>query len=117
MPEAERLDEKIYTTAEIELATGLPRGTITSRAKRLGFERNGVGYTEDQIFKIITGPLELHRMCEEHAIELREAMRIRIEKEQLPMAIVRNRKTKGWAIEYLARKKTEKEDGEAVNDD
>ena len=56
--------EKLYTTAEIMLATGLERGTITNRAHRMGFERTGFGYTATQVLAIITQPLEMHRKKE-----------------------------------------------------
>lgn len=94
--------EKLFSTAEIMLATGLGRGTITSRAKTLGFERTGFGYSEAQIIKIITLPLESHRRSEQEALELREKLNKRIAEEGIPMSIVTkaNGKTK---LEYHAK--------------
>lgn len=91
-------DEKLYTTAEIMLATGLQRGTITNRAVRLGFKRNGTGYTSEQIFKIVTVPLQIHRKSEENALELRERLNEMIAENNIPMGIVRNRDGQ-WALE------------------
>ena len=92
------MSEKLYTTAEIMLATGLQRGTITSRALRLGFKRNGTGYTADQIFRIVTVPLQIHRKSEENALELRERLNEMIAENNIPMGIVRNRDGQ-WALE------------------
>ena len=94
--------EKLFSTAEIMLATGLGRGTITNRAKTLGFERTGFGYTESQIVKIISLPLESHRKSEQEALELRERLNKRIAEEGLPMAFVTkaNGKTR---LEYHAK--------------
>lgn len=100
---AENDADLLYTTAEIMLATGLPRGTVTSRALRLGFERNGIGYTADQVLKIITQPLEIHRKCEENALELRERLNTMIEDNNLPMAIVKKNGKVG--IEFLSKEK------------
>lgn len=95
--------EKLYTTAEIMLATGLQRGTVTNRALKLGFERNGVGYTAMQVLQIITQPLEIHRRNEENAMELRERLNRMITEGELPMAIVqKNGKT---GIEFLDKAK------------
>lgn len=95
---------KLFTTAEIMLATGLGRGTITNRARKLGFERNGVGYTSVQVLKIVTQPLEIHRKSEENAMELRENLNQMFEENGLPMAIVR--KKNGQAnIEFRATAK------------
>ena len=83
-------DTKLYTTAEIMLATGLQRGTITNRVVRLGFKRNGTGYTAEQIFKIVTVPLQIHRKSEENAMELRERLNSMIAESNLPIGIVQN---------------------------
>lgn len=93
------MEDKLYTTAEIMLATGLPRGTITTRAMRLGFKRNGIGYTSDQIFQIVTQPLQLHRKSEENALELREELNHRIEENNLPMRIEKNWNGE-WKLQY-----------------
>ena len=53
--------EKLYTTAEIMLATGLQRGTIANRIFKPGYTRAGKGYTAEQVFRIITTPLQNHR--------------------------------------------------------
>lgn len=92
------MGEKLYTTAEIMLATGLQRGTITNRAARLGFKRSGTGYTAEQIFKIVTVPLQIHRKSEENALELRERLNEMIAENNIPMGIVRNRDGQ-WALE------------------
>ena len=96
MPESA---ETLYTTAEIMLATGIGRGTITNRAKRLRFKRNGVGYTVDQIIAILTVPLQIHRKCEETAMQLRETLNERFAAENIPMAVVSNREGE-WMLEY-----------------
>ena len=96
--------EKLYSTAEIGLATGMGRGTITNRAKKLGFERNGFGYTEDQVLQMITLPLESHRKCEREAIDLRARLNRRFEDENIPIAIV-SQKNGTFAMEYRAQKK------------
>lgn len=92
-------DEKLYTTADVMLATGLGRGTITNRAKTLGFERNGFGYTEEQIVRIITLPLESHRKSEQEAMELRERLNKRIAEDGIPMSIVTKKNGK-IGLEY-----------------
>ncbi len=92
------MDERLYTTAEIMLATGLQRGTVTNRAKRLGFERTGFGYTADQVLAIITQPLTSHRKSEAAAMELRERLNGMIRDAGYPMSIVSN-KDGAWTIE------------------
>lgn len=92
------MEESLYTTAEITLATGLQRGTITNRAKRLGFERTGFGYTADQVLAIITQPLVSHRKSEAAAMELRERLNGMIREAGYPMSIV-SRKDGEWTIE------------------
>lgn len=94
------MEDKLYTTAEIMLATGLPRGTVTNRAKRLGFKRNGTGYTSDQVFKIVTQPLQVHRKSEENAMELREDLNRMIEENNIPMRIEKNWNDE-WKIQYV----------------
>ena len=94
------MDTKLYTTAEIMLATGLPRGTVTTRAKRLGFKRNGTGYTAEQVFKIVTTPLQVHRKSEENALELREDLNRMIEENNIPMRIEKNWNDE-WKIQYV----------------
>ena len=79
----------IYTTAEIMLATGLPRGTITSRAKLLHYERNGIGYTADQVYRIVTYTLELHRKNEERAKKLRNRLNEMLKESGAGMEIVK----------------------------
>lgn len=91
-------DEKLYTTAEVVLATGLQRGTITSRALRLGFKRNGTGYTAEQIFQIVTVPLQVHRKSEENAMELRDVLNGMIQENNIPMGIVQ-KKNGEWTLE------------------
>lgn len=93
------MDEKLYTTAEITLATGLTRATITHRASRLGFDRTGLGYTAEQTLAIITHPLVLHRKDEENAIELRVRLNELIEKEGLPVMVVRRKDGTG-SLQY-----------------
>lgn len=90
--------DALYTTAEIMLATGLGRGTITNRALRLGYERNGKGYTVDQVIQIITVPLQIHRKSEAAAMELREKLNERFQKDDISMAIVRL--DGDWKLEY-----------------
>ena len=92
------MSEKLYTTAEIMLATGLQRGTITNRAARLGFKRSGTGYTAEQIFKIVTVPLQIHRRSEENALELRERLNRMIAENNIPMGIVQDRNGQ-WTME------------------
>ena len=92
-------DGRLYTTAEIMLATGLGRGTITNRAKKLGFKRNGIGYTVEQIIAILSVPLQIHRKSEETAMQLRETLNERFAAENIPMAIV-NSKNGEWSLEY-----------------
>ena len=92
------MSEKLYTTAEIMLATGLQRGTITNRAVRLGFKRNGTGYTAEQIFQIVTVPLQIHRKSEENALELRERLNEMIAENNIPMWIVQDRNGQ-WTME------------------
>lgn len=91
--------EKLYSTAEIMLATGLQRGTITNRAHQLGFERNGFGYTAEQVLKIITRPLESHRKSEEAAMELRTKLNEMIQERDIPMGITQL-KSGEWITEY-----------------
>lgn len=93
------MTDKLYTTAEIVMATGLPRGTITTRAKRMGFERNATGYTEAQVLAMILQPLELHRKSEANALELRERLNQQFLDINVPMTIVENERG-GWSIEY-----------------
>lgn len=97
-------NEKLYTTAEIMLATGLQRGTITNRAFTLGFERNGKGYTAQQVLQIVTMPLQRHRKSEEAAIELRERLNKMIVENGIPMAIVQNRKGE-WTMEMMENRR------------
>lgn len=82
----------LYTTAEIMLATGLPRGTVTSRAKLLHYERNGLGYTADQVYEIITYPLQLHRKNEERAKNLRDRLNEMLKENGAGMEIVKDGK-------------------------
>lgn len=92
----------LYTTAEIMLATGLGRGTITNRAKRMGIDRTGMGYTVEQIVAMITYPLQMHRKSEQAAEELRGILNERLENENIPMAIV-SRKNGAWELEYSGK--------------
>lgn len=94
-----RDNEKLYSTAEIMMATGVGRGTVTSRAMRLGYKRDGRGYTVDQVLAIITAPLESHRKSEAAAMELREKLNERLEEENIPIAIVGNKKGE-FELEY-----------------
>ena len=91
--------EKLYSTAEIMLATGVGRGTVTNRAKKLGFKRDGKGYTAEQAFQIVTLPLMSHRKSEESAMELRDTLNQMIEEKGVPMCIVQNKKGE-WQMEY-----------------
>lgn len=91
--------ETLYTTAEIMLATGVGRGTVTNRAAKLGYKRNGQGYTLDQLLAIITLPIMSHRKSESMAMELREKLNERMEKDGIPMAVVSNREGE-WMLEY-----------------
>lgn len=91
-------EETLYTTAEIMLATGMGRGTITNRAMRLGFDRTGFGYTAEQVMKIILQPLESHRKSEQAACELRERLNTMIEEENIPVGIVE--KNGVWKTEF-----------------
>ena len=95
-------EETLYTTAEIMLATGMGRGTITNRAMRLGFDRTGLGYTADQVLKIIMAPLESHRKSEQAACELRERLNTMIAEENIPIGIVEKNGT--WVTEYRRAK-------------
>lgn len=95
-------DEKLYTTAEIMLATGMGRGTITNRAKRLGMKRTGFGYTSEQVLRIVTQPMLSHRKSEAAAMELREKLNAMIEEAGYPMCIVSN-KDGTWRIEQKGR--------------
>lgn len=100
--EKNQLDSTVlYTTAEIQLATGLGRGTITNRAKTLGFLRDGMGYTADEVYQIITRPLMIHRRNEANAIELRETLNEKLKEDDLPMAIVE--RDGEWNMEYWRR--------------
>ena len=92
----------IYTTAEIMLATGLPRGTITSRAKLLRYERNGIGYTADQVYRIVTYTLELHRKNEKKATKLRNRLNEMLEENGVPFGIAADEKGK-VGIRQMAR--------------
>ena len=47
---------------------------MTSRAKLLHYERNGIGYTAEQVYKIVTYTLVLHRKSEERAQRLRNKL-------------------------------------------
>ena len=98
------MEERLYSTAEIMMATGMERGTITNRAKKLGFERNGYGYTAEQVMRIMLQPLESHRKSEEAALELREILNRKIQEMGLPMGIVENENGK-WCIAYRAGEK------------
>lgn len=94
----------LYSTAEIMLATGLPRGTITNRAKKFGFDRTGMGYTAEQVLAIITMPMQIHRKSESMAVELRETLNEMLKQLDMPMAIV----PKGdgeYMVEYWRRGK------------
>lgn len=91
---------KLYTPAEITLATGVSRQTVRNRAKSLGYNTSGgAGYTVVQVLAIITTPIQLHRKSEENAIELREKLNELIEQEDIPMAIV-GTKSGDWTLEY-----------------
>jgi len=78
---------ELFSTKEIEIATGLQRGTITNRAKLLGFERTGRGYTQDQVYEIVT-------YCRQHSADRQKAKRLRsllidrLEDDGLPMSIL-----------------------------
>lgn len=91
--------EQLYTTAEIMLATGLSRGTITSRAKYLGFKRTGFGYTREQIVMIINYPMEQHRKEAKIAEKLRDDLN-RMLKEQGASAEITNEDNKP-TVTYL----------------
>ncbi len=91
--------EKLYSTAEIMLATGVGRGTITNRALKLGYVRDGQGYTAEQVFQILTIPLQNHRRSEEAAMELRETLNQMIEDSGIPMCFVQN-KNGEWKMEH-----------------
>lgn len=94
-------DAKLYTTAEIMLATGLPRGTITNRAKALGFDRTGMGYTADQVVAMIMRPMHLHRRDEKNADELRGVLNERLKEMGAPMQIV-PRADGSYTMQYAA---------------
>lgn len=95
----EKDSERLYTTAEIMLATGVGRGTVTNRAVKLGFKRDGQGYTAEQAFQIVTLPIISHRKSEEAAMELRERLNQMIKESGAPMCIVQN-KNGEWQMEY-----------------
>lgn len=76
---------KLYGTAEIMIATGLGRGTITNRAKKLGFERNGKGYSFDQVMKMVT--LGTSRADKQKALELRGMLNNTFKEECWPLKI------------------------------
>ena len=92
----------VYTTAEIMLATGLPRGTITGRAKLLHYESNGIGYTAEQVYKIVTYLHELHRKNEKQATKLRNRLNEMLKENGIPMGIVEDEKGK-VGIRQMAR--------------
>lgn len=79
----------LYTTAEIMKATGVGRGIITGRAKRLGIPRTGQGYTEDQVMRILTMDVQKHRKSESVVTELREIINRRMKDAGIPMAIIK----------------------------
>lgn len=83
---------ELYTTAEIMLATGLPRGTITSRAKLLHYDRNGIGYTAEQVYKIVTYLHELHRKNETQAMKLRNRLNDMLKENGVPIEIAEDGK-------------------------
>ena len=78
-------DDVLYTTAEIMMATGLGRGTITNRAKRLGFDRNGRGYTFEQVKQMTT--CTSHRADRQKASKLREMLNNTYADECWPLRI------------------------------
>lgn len=96
--------KKLFTTAEITLATGLPRGTITNRARKLGFERTGQGYTSDQVLSMVMMPMILHRRDENRADELRNTLNEMLSELDMPMEIV-EQPDGHYAIEYWRRGK------------
>ena len=102
---ADNDEDRLYTSAEIVLATGVSRQTLRNRAKILGFNTSsGSGYTAAQVLAVITMPIQLHRKNEENAMELREKLNRMFEENGLPMAIVQ--KKNGQAdIEFRATAK------------
>lgn len=93
--------EDIYTTAEIEMATGLPRGTITTRAKLLGYERDGRGYTAQQVYSIVTYLHELHRKSDVQATKLRKELNNMLTANNMPILIEVNDEGK-WSVRQFA---------------
>lgn len=81
----ETQSNELFTTAEIMFATGLTRGKITNRAKALGFDRTGRGYTLDQVMKIVT--CGQHRLDKDKAKVLRGMLNVRLDEENYPLAI------------------------------
>lgn len=94
--------ETKYTTAEVMLATGVGRGTVTNRAKKLGFKRDGTGYTAEQVLEIIAMPLMVHRKSEEMAMELRGKLNDMFREKNIPMGVVANKKGE-WKLEFVNR--------------
>ena len=95
-------EAKRYTTSEVVLATGLGRGTVTNRALKLGYKRDGQGYTLEQVLSIITLPLQIHRTSEQNAKELRERLNDRFAKDRIPMGVIANKKGE-WSLEFVNR--------------
>lgn len=75
----------LYGITEIMIATGLSRATIANRAKRLGFERTGKGYTYSQVVKIVT--VGASRADKQKAIELRGMLNNTFAEECWPLKI------------------------------
>lgn len=80
--------EPLYTTSEIMMVTGLGRGTITNRAVKYGFLRNGKGYTVEQIMTMLTEPKRHPRNSQKMANELREKLTREIVRRNLPMVFL-----------------------------
>lgn len=93
--------EDIYTTAEIEMATGLPRGTITTRAKLLGYERDGRGYTAQQVYGIVTYLHEIHRKSDIQATRLRDELNRMLADNNMPILIAVDENGE-WGVQQFA---------------
>ena len=84
-------NNELFTTAEILIATGLGRGTITNRAKKLGIPRTGRGYNFEQIMKMVT--LGSSRADKQKALDLRERLNNTFAEECWPLKISVTRNT------------------------
>lgn len=61
-------DDRRYTISEIARATGLSKSTLQGRRKRLGIEGTGMGYTMDEVKRMVKRPPKSRRKFDQRMV-------------------------------------------------